>query len=852
MASITPDGAFTAISAGKNHACGLRPDGHVECWGDPADLQGEPPADQTFTAISVAGPRSCGLRSDGKVQCWGGWAPPLLTNEEYVALSAGRDNLCAVAQDHSVRCWDAYGYAVLSPPADVRFGFGAIDAAEWRTCQIRSLDGQLHCFDGSAPSMGNYNEVGVGEQFGCARDSHGKVLCWGDDQYQQIEAPFDSLHGLSLGRAHACALRSDNSDAVCWGWNSNGQTDAPGVSFRNLSAGLAHSCGAQADGAGACWGFNGDGQSVVPPLDGDVRWLAIQAGSRNSCGLSSDNLIRCWGQDFPDQRYVPTGYFRAVSVGNNHACAIRTDGRLACWGANWAGQATAPEGTFTAVAAGETFTCAIRSNGARECWGDLYNMPKLQLDPDRLPPVRPEQGFYVGFQLRQESYPYTIVPGRYAVVDGALPPEVRLDAFGNLTGIVHEAGRYAFTVEGRDDNGFVARRDYVLSVDDTPPVVAPVISGTAGENGWYTGPVDLAWSVTDAESDIRWSAGCNPVSLWSDTPDAGFMCHAESAGGVADVETHIRIDQGPPHTQFSAAHYDGAQATFEFTGDDSLSGIAGFECRVDDGAFASCASPHRVTVPTGPHEFQVRAVDVAGNRDLWPFHQPWTADATPPVIDAHVDGVQGRNGWYISDVQIMLGVYDPDSPVITETGCGMSVLGTDAIGASFTCTATSSGGTSTRTVTVRRDATAPVIRAVPTTAPNEAGWYRSGMSIAFSCIDATSGIEHCDDQSQWLDGEGSISASAQAAMDMAGNTGISNVVTVNIDHTARHWLLRSRHRFSCSVRLHRLRRTAATSCPGSRRKPAMRRIPARSASRRLAARSSIAPATPRPQAPVIA
>ena len=782
-ASNTPAGVFTAIAAGKGHACGLRPNGHVECWGDPPDGAGEPPADQTFTAISVAGPRSCGLRSDGKVQCWSGWAP-LLTNEDYVALSAGRENLCAIARDHSVHCWDAYGNTTQSPPGDVRFGFGAIDTAEWRTCEIRPGDGQLFCL-GSSALPGNYNEVAVGEQFGCARNSQGRVECWGDNQYHQTEVPFDPLRGLSLGRAHACALKTNGGDAACWGWNSNGQTDVPAAVFRNISAGMVHSCGALADGTGACWGYNGDGQSIVPMLDGDLQWLAIQAGSRNSCGLSSDNFIRCWGQDFLDQPYPPTGYFRALSVGNNHGCAIRTDGRLACWGANWAGQAMAPEGTFAAVTAGETYTCAIRSNGTRECWGDYPGLPKLRLNPDRLPPVRPDQWFNVSLQLVQESYPYQAIPGHYTVVEGSLPQNVWLDTYGTLVGAVHEPGRYTFTIEGRDDNGFAARRQYVLSVDATPPVITPVISGVAGDNGWYTSGVNLAWSVTDPESDILWSTGCDPVTLGSDTPDAGFMCHAESGGGVADAETHVKIDQEPPHTRMtSAPRYDGAQATFEFAGDDNLSGLAGFECSVDGAPFATCASPYTATVATGPHEFQVRAVDTAGNRDPWPFRQSWVADATPPVIDVHVDGIEGRNGWYLGNVQIMLGAYDPDSPVTTQTGCGASTLATDAIGASFTCTATSDGGTTTRTVTVKRDATPPVITATPTTAPNAAGWYRTGVTVVFACADATSGIEHCDDNPQWLDGEGAVSSYGHAAMDVAGNPAISNVVTVNIDHTA--------------------------------------------------------------------
>jgi subtilisin-like proprotein convertase family protein len=53
-------------------------------------------------------------------------------------------------------------------------------------------------------------------------------------------------------------------------------------------------------------------------------------------------------------------------------------------------------------------------------------------------------------------------------------------------------------------------------------------------------------------------------------------------------------------------------ATFEFTGTDTRA-IATFQCRLDNGAFAACTSPFTVKVKKGRHNFQVRAVDEAGN-----------------------------------------------------------------------------------------------------------------------------------------------------------------------------------------------------------------------------------------------
>ncbi len=41
--SVTPDGAFIAADAGRNHACGIRPDGRAVCWGDNQYGQASPP-----------------------------------------------------------------------------------------------------------------------------------------------------------------------------------------------------------------------------------------------------------------------------------------------------------------------------------------------------------------------------------------------------------------------------------------------------------------------------------------------------------------------------------------------------------------------------------------------------------------------------------------------------------------------------------------------------------------------------------------------------------------------------------------------------------------------------------------
>jgi Tol biopolymer transport system component len=174
-----------------------------------------------------------------------------------------------------------------------------------------------------------------------------------------------------------------------------------------------------------------------------------------------------------------------------------------------------------------------------------------------------------------------------------------------------------------------------------------------------------------------------------------------------------------------------------------------------------------------------------------PDYEPWwgvsVIDTTPPVITPTVTGTLGNNAWYTSDVQVSWSVADGESTVSNQTGCGAATVSTDTAGVTFTCQATSAGGMSSQSVTVKRDATAPTVTAVATTSPNAAGWYKTDVTIQFTCLDSLSGIAGgaCP-ADQILSTEGTaVSSTTQTVADDAGNTSApSNVVTVRIDKTA--------------------------------------------------------------------
>lgn len=99
-----------------------------------------------------------------------------------------------------------------------------------------------------------------------------------------------------------------------------------------------------------CWGFNGLGQlgdgsrtdrATPKAVPGITDAVHLAASSYRACAVDRSGRVLCWGApiDPNDQRPPPRsveGLTDAVQValGERHACAVRRDGDVWCWGAN--------------------------------------------------------------------------------------------------------------------------------------------------------------------------------------------------------------------------------------------------------------------------------------------------------------------------------------------------------------------------------------------------------------------------------------------------------------------------------------------------------------------------------------
>jgi parallel beta-helix repeat protein len=159
----------------------------------------------------------------------------------------------------------------------------------------------------------------------------------------------------------------------------------------------------------------------------------------------------------------------------------------------------------------------------------------------------------------------------------------------------------------------------------------------------------------DVAETAAWTACTSPRAYTGLAQGAHtFRVRARDAAGNADPTPAVytwTVDQTAPETVISGggpgASTTSTSASFSFTSPES--GVT-FQCALDTTQFAACTSPASYSnLAVGPHTFQVRAVDAAGNLDGSPAPYTWTiqgggggvncgaAQALPAAADAWIE-----------------------------------------------------------------------------------------------------------------------------------------------------------------------------------------------------------------------
>ncbi len=329
----------TKVDVGQAFSCAVRGNGTVWCWG--AASQGQLGNGQTGSGayrskavqvkrgsegltgvvqVTAGGSHACALRSNRSVYCWGyagygqvgdgtlgeGMGHVRTTAarvrrgsgylDQVTAITAGGNHTCALRTDRSVWCWGDASYGQL--------GEGSVGDGHVRTkaTRVRRGSGYLTSVSG----------ITAGDQHTCARRTDGTAWCWGYARVGQVgdgttgsdpamvrtrpvrvqrgTSDLSGATGIGAGAYHTCA-RGMNGSAWCWGYDTLGQlgdgttgdpvtgvrlkavrvirSSGPLLGVRRLSGGFFHTCALRTDATVWCWGANAYGQLGRGSHDGD-------------------------------------------------------------------------------------------------------------------------------------------------------------------------------------------------------------------------------------------------------------------------------------------------------------------------------------------------------------------------------------------------------------------------------------------------------------------------------------------------------------------------------------------------------------------------------------------------------
>ena len=159
--------------------------------------------------------------------------------------------------------------------------------------------------------------------------------------------------------------------------------------------------------------------------------------------------------------------------------------------------------------------------------------------------------------------------------------------------------------------------------------------GFTGDDGSGTGLAGL-----ERQLDSGVITACTSLRSYSSLSEGihTFLVRAIDNVGNADPTPAIYtwlVDLTPPAITITVnppVQTPSTNASFGFTGNDgSGSGVAGFECQLDAGAYTPCINPQNYSgLSEGIHTFRVRSTDNVSNLNSAPTTYSWTVDYTPP------------------------------------------------------------------------------------------------------------------------------------------------------------------------------------------------------------------------------
>ncbi len=308
------------VAAGDEHACGVRNDDTLWCWGN-NDLGqiGDNTVLDRYTPVQTLGEggtgvieatagdkHTCSTTATGGAWCWGlngsgqlgqgdvtGRLAPVQVKDvggsgllsDVATMGAGLSHTCAVKSDGSLYCWGSNGAGQI--------GVGTVTGTELLPLRVKGPGG-VGFFTGAV-------QVDGGQQHTCAAKDDGTVWCWGKNDKGQLG------NGTVVDATTPVQVLGEGGSGALTGVVAVG-------------TGQQHSCAVTAAGAAYCWGSNNKGEL------GD-----------GTSGGSSFTPVRVLGPGGSGFLTAAKAVFEGYGS-ENHSCAGLDNGQVWCWGLNGSAQ----------------------------------------------------------------------------------------------------------------------------------------------------------------------------------------------------------------------------------------------------------------------------------------------------------------------------------------------------------------------------------------------------------------------------------------------------------------------------------------------------------------------------------
>jgi hypothetical protein len=229
------------------------------------------------------------------------------------------------------------GDAEGGPYVDIQVGhFGA--------CALYA-DGRADCFgcaNDDQPDVA-FASLDLEYDHACGVSTDGEAVCWGwgpdAPGAEYVDVPAGSWVAVAVGEHHTCWVGADGS-LLCTGDNDEGQLDAPTTgTWVQVAAGNLHSCAIDADGCAACWGYYDEAGDLYPTelphwACGDgAGYAQIEGGEWTTCFRSL--LGEVWCSEYSDDEFhdrsgpwEPEGQFADIGSGSECTGVLSTSGTM--------------------------------------------------------------------------------------------------------------------------------------------------------------------------------------------------------------------------------------------------------------------------------------------------------------------------------------------------------------------------------------------------------------------------------------------------------------------------------------------------------------------------------------------